>query len=433
MSRWRAIWGMARRNLRRSWARNLALALVLTLGIGGDILLGMFFTGLENRASLLAPPAAQSVPMQVLAPTGVNLESYLSWATYSGSIGSSRNFQEAYRLYWQDAFSELGRGLILAVDFEAPFFRAFPLEGRWPFEADEVALPEWMAAGLGARPGSVVRLAAQDPSNIGSYRVTGVFRPEIPVQLSPGTRTLPAAARLDGTANWPLLALRLPGGEPAAGGTGPISGSAKPADHRGEPNGAWIMVVEERAAALEQRMLGFYVREHPAQPAAVRFGPVAPVFNRSRTAPEQGRLLGRRIFATGRRALGASFLFVAIGVFVILLIAFIERRRELAVLKTVGMNNRMVLAMVLMELGAVAGLALATGSGLAVAAGIQVARVVDYVPPPTFAAWLWAFVHTSTVLALATVLPLSMMQLATVQQLLQNQKLYLVRKKVTLS
>lgn len=429
MSRRRAIWAMARRNLRRAWARNLVLALVLTLGIGGDILLGMFFTGLENRAGQLAPAAAQSVPLQVLAPAGVHLESWLSWAAYTGSFGASRTFEHAYRLHWQDCYSKLGRGRALAVDFESPLFRAFPLEGRWPFEEDEVALPERMAAGLGIRAGDTVELALGETARTLSYRVTGVFRPEVPAQLSPGTRQVPASARLDSTADWPLLNLRTPGGAAAGSKSG---GSGLP-EYRLTPNGAWVMVAEDRAGALEQRMLSHHVREHPSQPAAVRFGSVLPLFERPRTGPDLGLLLGVRIFATGRRALAASFLFVGIGVFVILLIAFIERRRELAVLKTVGMNNNMVLTMVLMELGAVAGLALAAGSGLALAVGTHVARAVEYVPPPTLGAWLWAFGHTATVLALATVLPLSMMQLATVQQLLQNQRLYLVRKKVTLS
>lgn len=429
MDRRRAIWGMALRNLRRSWARNLALALVLTLGIGGDILLGMFFTGLENRAALLAPPSPQSVSLQVLAPAGVQMEPWLSWATYSGSFSASRNFDQAYRLFWQDCYSSLGRGLILAVDFETPFFRTFPLEGRWPFEVDEVALPEAMAARLGVHAGGTVELALDNPAQVETYRVTGVFRPEIPARVTPGTRPLPASARLDLTADWPLLALRVPGSATPVQG----SGSAALPDYRFRSNGAWIYVADDRAAALEQRMLSYYVREYPSQPAAIRFGTVVPSFVRPRLGPELGSLLGARIFATGRRALAASFLFVGIGVFVILLIAFIERRRELAVLKTVGMNNNMVLTMVLMELGAVAGLAMATGSALALAVGIQISRVVDYVPPPTLHAWLWAFGHTSAILILATALPLSMMQLATVQQLLQNQRLYLIRKKVTLS
>jgi hypothetical protein len=417
---------MASRNLRRSWARNLALALVLTLGIGGDILLGMFFTGLENKAAQLVPAAFQSVPLQVLAPADVQMESWLSWATYSGSFAASRNFDQSYRLFWSDCYSEMGRGIILAVDFETPFFRTFPLEGRWPFEVDEVALPEPMAASLGVRTGGTVTLAVGDPAHVENYRVTGVFRPEVPFRAAPGTR-LPTSARVDQTADWPLLSLRVPGGAV------PLPGSSALPEYRFRPNGAWIQVAEDRAASLEQRMLGYHVREHPSQPAAVRFGTVLPSFDRARMGPELGRVLGARIFATGRKALGASFLFVGIGVFVILLIAFIERRRELAVLKTVGMNNNMVLTMVLMELGAVAGFAMAAGSALALTVGTQISRVVDYVPPPTFTAWLWAFGHTSAILVLATVLPLSMMQLATVQQLLQNQRLYLVKRKVTLS
>ena len=72
-------------------------------------------------------------------------------------------------------------------------------------------------------------------------------------------------------------------------------------------------------------------------------------------------------------------------------------------------------------------------SALAAGVGGTIARAVEYVPAPTVGAWLLAVLHTGAVLVLAAMLPLSMARLATVQQLLQNEKLYLRRKRVTLS
>ena len=414
MSRWRALWGMARKNLRQAWLRNLVLALALTLAIAGDLLLGLFFTGLETRAGAMAATDYQNVPMVVFAPADVNMESWLSWSRYAGGFYGSRNYEEAATFAWREGFTPAGRTRLMAVSFETPAFRSLAIEGRWPFAADEVALPSPLATELDLGPGDQVPLTVAGEASSVLHRITGVFVPEA---LGPdrGPRTI-RERDLDDSLNFPLLAVRPTGSE---------------AD-RWPANGALITVRAADAAALERRMRSYLEREYPVQPALRRTSLVEPVFMRPDMGSEQGSLLGRQIFAPGRRALAASFVFVGTGIFVILLIAFIERKRELAVLKTVGMNNNMVLNMVLLELGAVAAVALALGSGLALGVGNVVAQAVEYVPPPTVGAWLWAFVHTAAVLGLATILPVSMMRLASVQQLLQNERLYLWRKRVTL-
>lgn len=417
MIRWRALGRMARRNLRRAWVRHLVLTLILALAIAADLLLGLFFTGLEARAASLAPARPQNIPLMVLAPPGTDIEAWLR-ASRLGGFAGGRSFDEAVSIAWSYAFSPLGRTAVLAASFDLPAYRNLTLAGRWPYDAGEVALPTAMAASLGVGPGDRVRLHLPegDPAVAGgTLLVTGVFRPEV---LGPdrGPR-LPRLRTTDPALDFPVVALR-PGGSP---------------DPRWPLNAALITVRPADASSLERRMRTTFEREYPVQPAARRFAPADPVFIRADLGPELGHALGRLIFAPGRRALAASFLFAGVGIFVILLIAFIERKRELAVLKTVGMNNQMVLGMVLLELGAVALVALVLGSVTAVVAGRAIAAVVEYLPGPTFAAWFWAIAHTVMVLIAATLLPVSMMRLATVQQLLQNEKLHLVRKRVTLS
>lgn len=414
MIQWRALWAMARKNLRKAWVRHTVLAVVLTLAIAGDVLLGLFFAGLEGRAGSLAPATDNSLPMLVLAPDGVNVEAWVSWAARAGGFYSARNYDEAYMIAWREYGSASGRTTVLAVDFTMPQLSRLPLEGRWPFERDEIALPRSSAASLGATVGSSVQLRDPATGAAESFRVTGIFRAEI------GSGTRPTAlptALPDPSLDFPMVAL-YPGSSEAS---------------RWPTNATYILMRAANAAVLEQRMMGYYAREHPVQPAMARFAVTEPVFVRGDLGPELGGLLGRLIFSPGRRALAASFVFIGTGIFVVLLIAFIERKRELAVLKTVGMNNNMVLTMVLMELGAVAAVALVVGSLTAVLAGGAVANAVEYVPPPTLKAWVWAVAHTAIVLVLATSLPLSMMRLATVQQLLQNERLYIHSKRVTLS
>lgn len=423
MTRWRGVWAMARKNLRKAWLRNTILVLALTLAIAGDLLLGLFFTGLEGRAAALVPQTAQNASLLALAPPGIKVESWLSWGRYGGGIYRSRTYDEAYTIHWQQGATSAGRTYVMAIDPDMPFLRDVEIAGRWPFEPNEVALPEQMAAALAVAPGDRVQLAIAQQPGVGDYLVSGVFKPE-------------AAAPDQGGGRRPV---RGSGGEPARWYDQSI---AFPMLYlydtaTGEPrwpiNGAYISVSANRAATLERRLRGFLEREAPTQPALARFALSEPIFLRADLGPTHGHALGRLVFSPGRRAIGASFLFIGIGIFVILLIAFIERKRELAVLKTVGMNNNMVLVMVLAELGTVALIALGLGSAVAVGVGRVIAQSVAYIPPPNLAAWLWAILHTAVVLVLATLLPLSMMRLATVQQLLQNERLYIWRKRVTLS
>lgn len=407
---------MASRNIRRAWARNLVLVVVLTLAIAGDVLVGLFFTGLESKAESLVPPAPQKMTLLVLAPDWVNVPSWLSWASLAGSFYTSRNFRANYDIVWRDCFTPGGRTLALFCDFEDPHLRNLPLAGRWPYDASEVAIPAPLAEAWGVTLGGKVSLALGDnPQRAAEFTVTGIFRPETTVTRSEG-RFERRDVYADATLSFPLFAL-YPGGSEA-----PVT----------RINGSFLDLDERNVPSLERRMRAYLDREYPLQPAAARYAMTKPVFIRSHQGPDQAQALGRLVFSPGRKALAAGFLFVGTGIFVILLIAFIERKRELAVLKTVGMNNSMVLAMVLAELGAVAAVALVLGSAVAVGVGRSIAQVVEYVPAPTVGAWLWSIAHTAIVLFLATLLPLSMARLATVQQLLQNERLYLFRKRVTL-
>lgn len=417
MNRSGAVWTMAKRNLRRSWARNLLLVIILTLAIAGDVLVGLFFTGLEARAESLAQETPQSVSMMILAPDWVNTPALVNWARRAGVFYGGVNYDAAYMIAWRECLTPGGRTMALYLDFESPYLKSLGVQGRWPYEAGEVALPVDMATSWGVTVGSQIRLAiGTDPRNAAPLKVTGVFRPETTVSRQDGRVTRRETVQ-DPSLNFPVLAL-YPGG--AAEPVLPI-------------NAAFLDLSSSGADSLESKIRTYVEREYPRQPALSRLTGTGLVILRPETGPNQAESIGRVIFAPGRKALAGGFLFVGVGIFVILLIAFIERKREFAVLKTVGMNNSMVMTMILMELGAVAAIALAAGSGLAVGIGQMIARVVEYVPAPTVGAWLWSIVHAGVVLVLATLLPLSMARLATVQQLLQNERLYIFRKRVTLS
>ncbi len=145
------------------------------------------------------------------------------------------------------------------------------------------------------------------------------------------------------------------------------------------------------------------------------------------------RTLGQRIIADmyqpGKQVLAMVYLFMGIGVLSIALITFLERRRELAVLKTLGVSNRQT-ALVLGSEQALSGV-LGLGVGYAVirVLGQRLSWMSQLDPATLRGLLLQGTVLTIAVLALSAWFPTLTAKVATVNQLLFSRTIPIVTEK----
>ncbi len=142
------------------------------------------------------------------------------------------------------------------------------------------------------------------------------------------------------------------------------------------------------------------------------------------------RTLGQRIVADmyqpGRQVLAMVYLFMGIGVLSITLITFLERRRELAVLKTLGVSNGQTALVLGFEQALSGVLGLGVGYALIKVIGQQLAWM-GQIPSTTLRGLLLqGVVLTVLVLALSAWFPTLTAKVATVNQLLFSRTIPIV-------
>lgn len=115
--------------------------------------------------------------------------------------------------------------------------------------------------------------------------------------------------------------------------------------------------------------------------------------------------------------IGLSLVFVGIGALTILLLAFMERRREVAILKAVGLSGGDIALIFALEVGYVALFGMASGLALA---GVVLKAWLG--TPVSVALAFRSTVVTALVLYLSSMLPVAMARSATVTELLSGQR-----------
>jgi hypothetical protein len=140
--------------------------------------------------------------------------------------------------------------------------------------------------------------------------------------------------------------------------------------------------------------------------------------------------LAAGIYGGTRRVLGMGYAFVALGIYSVLLVAIIQRKRELAIHKTVGLSPRQLLLVYGLEIVLVSALAFALGCVVVGWWGARVAAVMGVETGVTAVAVLQSLATVGTLVVLASALPLAMAGAATVNQLLYGQKLYVFTRRV---
>src|SRR5665647_295314 len=138
----------------------------------------------------------------------------------------------------------------------------------------------------------------------------------------------------------------------------------------------------------------------------------------------------QQIFAPGQWMLVLIFLFLGIGVLTVALMTFLERRRELAVLKTIGVSNSQIVVSLAMEQGS-AGIA-------GILAGLLIVfRLSAYiswfsqVDMGTLRSYIWqSALFTFFVLAAGIAFPTVLAKVATVNQLLFARNIPIVTTRI---
>ncbi len=290
---------------------------------------------------------------------------------------------------------------VLSVQAAAPVMAGaeFVL-GRPPASLREIAIPESVAGLTGFGVGSVVPYLATDPETAahseGTLVVTGVYSPgefffRGPLGWLPPSYSLSYVT--DTGAHHPRILDKI------------------------EPN-CYLVELKPGAPVLDfiawltetwyQDSQGAW-HLHPRYPAvSVWSDTVANEFLSESLALGTTELSG---------IIGLSLLFVGIGTLTLLLLTFMERRREVAILKAVGLTGGNIATIFAMEVAFVALLGMAVGLGGAVMVlRVWLGREIS----PVLA--LRAAAMTTVVLYLSAMLPVAMARSATVAELLSGQR-----------
>ncbi|MDP2858020.1 MAG: ABC transporter permease [Bacillota bacterium] len=144
------------------------------------------------------------------------------------------------------------------------------------------------------------------------------------------------------------------------------------------------------------------------------------------------RTLTQDIQMPAINALFLAFVFVAVGLFTVMLLSFYDRRRDIAIMKTVGIGNSDVASVIIAEI------AIVTIAGVLVAAGLS-SFAVKSLSGSVWAGVLevkWVNILKGAavgflVMAFSAAFPVSLAHVATVNQLLYDQRIYLFHRKIT--
>lgn len=273
----------------------------------------------------------------------------------------------------------------------------------------EVLVPEAWAAPRGIRPGDAVSLGYLNPERAeltaATYRVAGVFRPRSPV-----------FARLITVLAEDLFTCPAPPD---------VSGSLD----RAPPN---LWLVDLRDGAPPGELLAWASERGYSVGGEYYPNPRLPLRRawRSDAAAWRVATAGRWVFRPAGELLSALAAFVATGLVALLLGDFVERRRELATLKTLGFDAPRVARLILLEVALVGAAGLVLASLLAWPLFRAAAPLYPGGALPSGLAVLQALATVAGLLGAAALVPVALAQAATVNELLYNRPVRIWRQQV---
>ncbi|RJQ09127.1 MAG: ABC transporter permease [Bacillota bacterium] len=309
------------------------------------------------------------------------------------------------------------------------------MAGRPPSEPLEVALPEELAAHAGLEVGDTFHATVNYPWSAKasrSFRISGLFRPRS--FLTDG----PVAAYVGGETTY-----------------GPLEGVALLTGRRDPTK---LAVAEDQGGPDADPYYANLLFLYPSQGATVAaveswLNRVVPPLGFWSTATPRllsGRM-ARDVVAPVTGVMLLVFMFTGAGVFATALLSFLERRRELAVYKAIGLDARALASVLWLEMVVVWLLALVAGvllaelmSGLTATtrAGEVLVRLAATVLGLDVDLWsgrpvaldpaavLAGAAASAAVLVLAASVPLALASRANVSQLLQGGRTFLFHRRV---
>jgi len=257
------------------------------------------------------------------------------------------------------------------------------MTGRYPETPEEVAVPATLSEATGLGVGDLLTLRDVSTGEVQTFTVTGVYEPL---------------------------------------GSGPF----------------YAYLLGFLPAELEDSLNFLVLRVDPEELARVRLWGTGLVEGRGPnivqhfTDPkERMAFLASGVYGSRTSGADVSSGLVGVAVLVLLLVAMVERRRETAVYKMVGMSGPAVLSVLVLEL------TISILIAAAAAAPVYWLLATRYVlpeHPAVSAAWVWTPFLTSLLSSVAVVFlgslyPFGLVSVGTPNQLLTNQRIYFFRRR----
>ncbi len=146
----------------------------------------------------------------------------------------------------------------------------------------------------------------------------------------------------------------------------------------------------------------------------------------TRVAPETLlKLMSNRAMGPVRMLMAMGVMLAVLGVFNLLLLAFLRRKRQLGTLKALGMESGQLGLLLISEGAIVSGAGLLSGWFLGTASVLWAGRQWDIALELTFGTYVAAALIAVLVFALASWVPVRLCRLATVDQLLHARRVYI--------
>jgi len=371
---WRLVCPLALRQLARHYLQAALVAMVVAGAVASYLVMSAAGAGAAREVAARVIPAA--LPADVLAyapgPLPADLDRRMLRAVEIG--------------HWErvavgEVYTASGRYTALGVSFDSRLVAALNLTaGQWPAGTPQGAgahavFPD---TALGIGPGMVTTLEVPGPAGWRQVRVlvTGLYRP----LGAPITGPLVDREALVGL------------GEPVQQGVL-----------------AWLSP-GYRLSAAKTRLERMFV------------GGVVIAYDTPRILAGE---LGRRAWSPVLTVMGLVVALAAAGLFNLMLMAFLRRKRYLGMLRALGMDSSELGLLLILEAGLMSALGLVAGWGLAAAVIWQLNRFHEpalHLVPAGFAI---SAVLAAGVLALGSFVPVTLSRRATVDQLLHNRRVYL--------
>jgi hypothetical protein len=401
------VWPLAVRSLRRHRLRYALMSALLGLAVAAYLLYGTFLAGARHEASLRMGSFELPCDVALLSTrTGLTQETLADWMRRGGVASMSTGRLTLYH-------TSLGSLRVLALPADSPLWAAAgcgdPAAGLAPVPGPrQVVLPATLArapAGSGASAdGAATGGASADGAAVGDRL------PLIPPR-APRGRIEVRVVGFHSAADHLLRDVALT----ALVSPGPL------------PNCMFIEARSQGAAASLASML----RLEFAQPRRPVLGQADdPIVLWTGTADELQRSVLSGTYMPGAGVMTLVFAFCAIGLFTVSSLGFLDRKRDLAILKTIGLESSGVTAMLLLEQAVVAGAGTAVALTVAL---LAIPRLGGFLPSGAtlgIATVVKGTVAGLVVLGAGVILPALTARVASVNQLLYNLPIPLQTRRV---